>query len=243
MLAGSVVHRIIEDTLKNERRGKQLSLEQIQKRALKELNLAWLQSRKKRWRNDPKRNANLFEHYYQREVTEETIEEIRACTLDSLANFSNSATFAQMRQVPPARWRALEDLLSFHLDGIPINLRMDLALEIDGTLAIYDWKTGGEDDASVEQLVSYAMYAEQEWGYSLENISLNLFYLSANNLWQFTISAEERAKAREKILHNCHEMRALLVDSDNNVARKEDFPMTDDRGTCDWCFYQELCYG
>jgi hypothetical protein len=38
-------------------------------------------------------------------------------------------------------------------------------------------------------------------------------------------------------------MQRLLVDPEKNVARKEDFGMTDDRSTCEWCFFQEMCFG
>ena len=244
LLAGTIVHQLIEQLLKGMQRGRLQSLEELQERGRVMLNQAWRQSKEKKWLRDPKRNANLFEHYYDREVAEVDTQEIRARVLDSLAHFYNSSTFARIRQTAPADWRSIEEFQSFDIEGCANGLSMDFAVHANGILEIYDWKTGREAESHIDQLVCYALYGEQEWGYSLDCIRLYLFYLGDNSAsLPYTVSPAEKDETIARILHNCELMRSLLVDPVNNLARKEDFVMTDDRSRCEHCFFQELCFG
>ena len=240
MLAGTVVHELVEALLKDVQAQRTLAaLTELQEQGRDRLNDAWLQSTSQRWRQDPKRYANLFEHYYDREITDERKAEIRARVFDSLAHFYHSPTFATIRQHPPERWRSVEDFLRFEMDGVPISLVMDLAIEVDGYLDIYDWKTGGVDASNLQQLVTYALYAQQEWGYDLDRIRLTLFYLTEDHLaGPYQVSPEQSGEAVAAIRQSCESMRSLLVDAGKNVARKEDFAMAEDRSRCEWCVFR-----
>ena len=245
MLAGTVVHELVEMLLKGVQAQRTLpALVELQEEGRDRLNVAWQQSENQRWLQDPKRNANLFEHYYDKEVADERKAEIRARVFDSLTNFYHSPTFARIRQIPNESWRSIEDFQKFEIDGVPLSLVMDLAIDIDGALEIYDWKTGGVAESNEQQLITYAICAEQEWGYDLDRIRLNLFYLTENHLAPPSrVSPAQREEAITAIRHQCELMQSLLVDPINNVAQKGDFVMTDDRRRCEWCFFQELCYG
>ncbi len=163
--------------------------------------------------------------------------------MDSLTNFYNSEIFLNIKGVDSLYWKPIEQFQQLQIENYTVGLKMDFAIEIDGKLEIYDWKTGKEDDSNIEQLVCYALYGEQEWGYSLDDIILKIFYLNENQLEQHNVSAEQKVEAIERIIQNSERMLSMLDDKDNNVASKDNFPMIDNLNECKWCFFQEMCYG
>ncbi|MDA2918556.1 PD-(D/E)XK nuclease family protein [Desulfobacterota bacterium AH_259_B03_O07] len=191
----------------------------------------------------PKWNTNLFEHYYNREITKEDRLRIKERVLDSLANFYHSDIFARIRDIEPVSWKPIEQFQSFKIDDYTIGLKIDFAIDIDGNLEIHDWKTGKEDESNIEQLICYALYGEQKWGYNLDNITLKLFYLNDNRIEEYKVSPEQKSEVIDNIIKNCQTMQSLLADPDNNIANKDNFPMIENLNVCKWCFFQEICYG
>jgi len=243
MLAGSLVHKVIRDLLKRLKSGRVIPLERLLERGARELGLALFQSEQKRWLGDPKRNVNLYEHYYGRQIADETLTDIRARIRDSLTNFYSSSAFAMIRSSDPSGWRSVEDPLNFQLQGFKVALIMDFAADLGTGLEIFDWKTGGADESYDRQLVCYAVSAQQQWGYSLDQIRCHLFYLDENHLREpFQVTEVQRMQTIAEIVRTCELMHRYLLDPANNVAAKEDFPMTDDPDNCGSCFFQQLCY-
>ncbi|MCP4544662.1 MAG: PD-(D/E)XK nuclease family protein [Chloroflexi bacterium] len=245
MLAGRIVHDVIEGLLKDTRHGRPIpALNELQERAVGKLRLAWVQSRDKEWLGDPKRKTNLFEHHYGRDIAKADTDAVKERVLGSLANLYNSDTFARIRRIKALDWKSVEELLHLQIDGFEILLKIDFAADFQGVLEIYDWKTGREDESGIEQLACYALYAEQEWGYSVDTIALKLFYLAIEDVpRESEIRPEQMTRTRAMITDNCRMMQSLLADPENNVADKDIFPMTSDRDTCMRCFFQELCHG
>jgi len=243
MLAGSVVHDMIHELLESVKKSKLMTLESLKGTARNRLISAWKQSKNKLWIKNPKWNTNLFEHYYNREIRKEDGLRIKERVLDSLANFYDSDIFARIRDIEPVSWKPIEQFQSFKIVDYTIGLKIDFAIDIDGNLEIYDWKTGKESDSNIEQLICYALYGEQKWGYKLENIKLKLFYLNDNRIEEYKVSPEQKSEVIDNIIKNCQIMQSLLEDPDNNIAAKDNFPMIDNLNVCKWCFFQELCYG
>ena len=243
ILAGSVVHPMIHELLESVKSPKLMRLDSLKTRARDKLNGAWKQSKDKLWLESPKWNINLFEHYYNRKPSKEYLERIKTKVMTCLTNFYNSEIFLNIQEVDTINWKPIEEFQELQIENCRVGLKMDFAIEIDGNLEIYDWKTGKEDESNIEQLVCYALYGEQAWGYTLDNIILNIFYLNENQIEEHKVSAEQKGEAVDRIIQNSERMLGMLEDKDNNIASKDNFPMIDNLNECKWCFFQEMCYG
>jgi hypothetical protein len=142
-----------------------------------------------------------------------------------------------------AHWKSLEEFQSFRVGNFTIALKIDFALEHDGWLYIYDWKTGQEDDGDLLQLVCYALYGIQTWGFSADRIKVILAYLRDGVFREHNVSPSDIIEAKDTILQSGDRMLSLLTDPIENVAVIENFPMTADRWKCKRCFFWEACYG
>lgn len=241
--AGDIVHKGIEETLLKVRARQPIDLASLTSEAISRLRTGWIQSKNEAWRLDPKRCVNLFEHYYRREIPRERTDEIKQRVLQCLENFWRSPAFEFIQRVEPERWKGIEQFQEFKLQNFTITVKMDLVVEYDGWLYIYDWKTGQPDDKDRLQQVCYALAALKVWGYSIEQIKIVLAYLRENLLVEHQLRPEEIIEAQDRILESCYEMQASLTDPRANLASIEHFPMTLERWRCQRCAFWEACYG
>ena len=241
--AGEIVHEVIYETLQKLRSNHPPTLEAITSRAVHKLRTGWQQSKKEEWRVDPKRRLNLFEHYYGLPIPQERTDEIKQRVLQCLENFWRSETFAFIQRVEPEQWKSLEEFQSFKVENFTVVLKIDFALEHDGWLHIYDWKTGREDEEDLMQLVCYALYGMQTWGFPPDRIKNILAYLRDGVFREHDVSPSQIIEAKDMILQSGYQMISLLTDPIENVAAIENFPMTTDRWKCKRCFFWEACYG
>lgn len=241
--AGDIIHKGIEETLLKVRARQPIDFASLTSEAISRLRAGWTQSKNEAWRLDPKRCVNLFEHYYRREIPRERTDEIKQRVLQCLENFWRSPAFEFIQRVEPACWKGIEQFQEFKLQNFTITVKMDLALEYDGWLYIYDWKTGQPDDKDRLQQVCYALAAMKVWGYSIEQIKIVLAYLREDLLVEHQLRPEELIEAQDRILESCYEMQASLTDPQANVASMENFPMTLERWRCQRCSFWEACYG
>jgi CRISPR/Cas system-associated exonuclease Cas4 (RecB family) len=187
----------------------------------------------------------LFEHEYDVAVDKEDKRLAVNTVMRSLRNFFRSETLRQALDVGRQQWLALEDLVSFHVGDVEVFLRMDLAFRArDGRVVIVDWKTGrGEGRFNEIQIAGYALYAtEQGWVASPEEIETELNYLVIPKAARRAVSAKKVEHARSFIRRSAANMKALLVDPLDNLARLEDFPMVDRPSVCRRCNFRRLCF-
>jgi CRISPR/Cas system-associated exonuclease Cas4 (RecB family) len=187
----------------------------------------------------------LFEHEYDVAVDREDKRLAVNTVMRSLRHFFRSETLRQALDVGRERWLALEDLVSFHVGDVEVFLRMDLAFRArDGRVVIVDWKTGrGEGRFNEIQVAGYALYAtEQGWVASPEEIETELNYLVIPKAARRAVTAKKVEHARSFIRRSAGNMRALLVDPLENLARLEDFPMVDRPSVCRRCNFRRLCF-
>lgn len=243
MWAGEVVHETIRWALQRLWEHKEVTLDALQKYALAQLRRGWVESKERRWEQDPKRSVNLFEHYYGIEIPRERTEEIRTRVLQCVENFWRSDVLAFIRSVEPRAWKAIEKTDTFPLNGVKIWVKIDFALAHAGTLYIYDWKSGREDAEDLRQLVCYALYAMEKWAFPYDRIRIIPVYLREGVFQEHGLQPEQIIEAKEEILQSIERMRARLDDPEQNLARMENFPMTSERERCRRCFFQEICYG
>jgi hypothetical protein len=191
------------------------------------------------------RRFRLFEHEYGIPVEQEDKRLAVTTVMRSLRNFFRTETLRHALEAGRARWLALEDLVSFHVGDIEVFLRMDLAYrERDGRVVIVDWKTGrGEGRFNEIQVAGYALYAtERGWVGDPEEISTELSYLVIPKAVRRGVTKKMIEHARRFIARSAGDMKALLLDPAENLARLEDFPMIDRPQVCRRCNFRRLCF-
>ena len=187
----------------------------------------------------------LFEHEYGIPVEQEDKRIAVNTVMRSLKHFFKSATLARALEVGRERWLALEDLVSFQVDGVEVFVRMDLAYrDHDGRVVIVDWKTGRNEGRFNEvQVAGYALYATHAgWALEPEQISTELAYLVIPKSVRRSVDRKRIENARRFILKSAGSMKALLLDPVGNVARLEDFPMIERPQICRRCNFRRLCF-
>jgi CRISPR/Cas system-associated exonuclease Cas4 (RecB family) len=205
------------------------------------------ESKKGDWVHNPKHILRLFEHEYEFNLKPEKWVELREHAKNSLRGFFESPYFELAKTLPLDRWRAVEDLDSFQLDGTKVWVALDFAFEReDGGCTIVDWKTGKNADPSehVLQMHTYAMHANETWGYPLEKIRIVVYFLGRQHGDEFVPDPEGVKRSRAAIVESVAAMREALVDQDagRNEARMDDFPMTENRQRCNWCEFRGVCW-
>jgi CRISPR/Cas system-associated exonuclease Cas4 (RecB family) len=191
------------------------------------------------------RRFRLFEHEYDVPVEQEDKRLAVNTVMRSLRHFFKSRTLGEALGLGRERWLALEDLVSFHVDGVEVFLRMDLAYrDRDGRVVIVDWKTGRSEGRFNEvQVAGYALYAmEAGWVSSPEEILTELNYLVVPKAMRRSVTAQKIDHARRFIARSATDMKSLLLDPELNEARLEDFPMIDRPRICRRCNFRRLCF-
>ena len=191
------------------------------------------------------RRFRLFEHEYEIPVDQEDKRIAVNTVMRSLRHFFRSPTLGEALAAGRERWLALEDLVSFHVDGVEVFLRMDLAYrDRDGRVVIVDWKTGRNEGRFGEvQVAGYALYAmEKGWVGSPEEIATELNYLVVPRAARRSLTAQKIEHARRFIARSARDMKSLLLDPAQNLARLEDFPMIDRPQVCRRCNFRRLCF-
>jgi CRISPR/Cas system-associated exonuclease Cas4 (RecB family) len=187
----------------------------------------------------------LFEHEYEIPVEQEDKRLAVTIVMRSLKSFFRTETLGRALAVGRSQWLALEDLVSFHVSDVEVFLRMDLAYrDSDGRVVIVDWKTGrGEGRFNEVQVAGYALYAvEKGWVGDPEEISTELSYLVVPKAVRRGVTRKMVEHARSFIERSARDMKALLVDPVVNLARLEDFPMSDRPQACRRCNFRRLCF-
>ncbi len=256
---GSVVHQVIQEALRQMRESRlPPTLDQLQKRARALLNAGWKQSRDKLWKQDPKRNVNLFEHYYAREggeITREEIDALKEKVFNALEGFLSSGVPQEVLPLDATRWGQIDMLNSFVAGELPatenapaLPLKVWCALDFsyvdpEGVLHILDWKTGTEHREELRlQLACYALYAMDALRFPLEKLQLNGVFLNdSGRISTYEISSESLVNAKSQILNSAQAMRNCLRDPVANLAEEETFPCAANPQCCTRCPFLQVC--
>lgn len=243
MWIGDIVHRLIESQLTRLRSGYRPHPKPLCERARSLLNAEWQQSVDQLWRENPKHNRNLFEHHYGIEVDKERRVGLRERLFGCLQNFCALPLLERLVALEPAAWLSVEQFDTFAVDGVPVYVKLDCAVRLEGNTLIIDWKSGRPSEKDTEQVACYALYAMQKWGVKLEGLRAMPVYLLSNQADEKTITPEAALAMQETIVSGIAAMREVLADPAANTAREEDFPMTDQRRRCRRCNFHEICFG
>lgn len=243
MWSGKVVHRTLEIALKRIAQRQPMTLDAMQTLARKMLNEEWAESETRKWMRHPKKHVNLFDHYYQREVSAEDRALLRDRVFSSLQGWFDLGLAEELAAVESKDFLTVEELKSFEVNGVKVWAVMDCAFRRDGRVMIYDWKTGkaGEETEASDQLICYALFAMHEWKTPLEAIEVALAYLPERQIQRHAIDASQLIEFRERLYQSVGEMTGCLADAKQNIARECDFDKTTDAFTCRECQFQEVC--
>lgn len=241
---GSVVHDVIETALHDLRWGRLVTVEELVKRARERMVRGWRESKNKDWEFDPKRRTNLFEHYYEDGTVDRRSVAMRDKIGRCLENFRRGRTYEELQRVKRNDWLALEELEQFPVGDTPVWVKIDCAYRSpeDGRPVIVDWKTGRRRDEHRRQLECYALHFVRKMpDIEAEDLTLRAVYLSEGEEVDLVVSRDDLEDLERLVEGSLDEMRAALADVEGNVARIDDFPMTEDSRSCDRCGFRELC--
>lgn len=239
--AGSVVHDVLERLLK-ERDGLPSPTEQ--EALVREAVHARMVGD---WRDSQQGSTRfrLFEHEYDLPVEPEDKKIAVTVVMRSLRHAFRSPTLGAAFAAGRAARLSVEELVSFHVNGVPVLLRMDLAFrQDDGGVLIVDWKTGRKEGRFNEtQLAGYALYARaQGWVRDTAELRTELAYLVLPRFVRRAVQPATLAHARRFVERSAAAMKALLRDPLANVAHIDDFPMIDRPQVCRRCNFRRLCF-
>ncbi len=242
---GERVHHVIEHVLKSVRAGKPVPYEAAAKHLTDLMRADFRSSKAKKNQEDPKRNIGLFEHEYEKPVTDETWKKIHDEAALCLKNFYGSAFFKELSGDDTGSWLAIEDLEDYGFDRAKIFVKLDFARKKDGVVEIYDWKTGKSDPEGAKlQIGAYALYAMERWNVPLGDIRAYLFNLSAPLPVpdRQAINEDLLALTRKAMTESIAAMRGLLADPVKNIPKpRENFPFTENVRLCDFCNFYKIC--
>ncbi len=267
---GTTVHDAIAFLLKCLLENKKIEFEKIEKTVVQRMRAQFRESLAKSYREDPKRKFGLLEHEYEEEIADRVWRENRDDVLECLDNFKASKYWKAVEELELSRCLALEGDLnnpsnlwknittdlqtllhlpysvtvdSFDLDGLKVWAKLDFAYrQKDGTVQIIDWKSGqsgGEPDSL--QLNVYGYYASEVWELRDENIQLTIYNVAREEEFTHQFSSKAKRETRQQILANVREMKEILVEPEENKARKEDFPKIENDNFCRHCEYRLIC--
>ncbi len=250
MWIGTLVHEAIERVLKYLRSNRELDKEEVIDRMLRRMREEFDDSRRGKYRLDPKGTVGLTEHEYGEQIDDEEWVRIREKGVTCLKNFFQSETFSRLKDSSPVEWLAIEGDLSantdtvdsFEMGDLQVWLKLDLAYRNeDGAVKIVDWKTGkGEPD--FRQLYCYGYYAWKQWDVDPEDVTLVIEKLASEECHEEPFSFDKLTKLEESVRQDVLEMKEYLVDPEENRAREEDFPMVDNLRICQRCRFRKICY-
>lgn len=242
MLAGSIVHQMVSAVLESLKMGHIMSEDKARSEVVRLFKASWRESKKREWEDSPKRMTNLFEHYYQENLDDDTLLDIHNTMVESMRGFYSSDSFAFIKTLSPTEWLAKENLDSFDFQGTKVWAKVDFAARHGDLVYIYDWKTGKGISEDETQLAVYALYAFAKWGIDVKDLRLFDIYLKKQLPVKVKLNDVLIAVAENVMSQSITDMKELLVDELENLAKIDDFPMTDKTGICRRCFFKEVCY-
>ncbi len=242
---GETVHHVIEDVLKSLKNGKPVGLEPALSSLTETMRRDYKSSKaKKNWEN-PKNNLGLFEHEYEKQISDQIWKEIHDSSAECLKNFYGSALFKELTEDDKKSWLVIEDLEEFEFEGARIYVKLDFARLKNGKIEIFDWKTGKTgNEAATIQIGAYVMYAMRKWNVPFSDVRAFLFNLTDKSPVPNEQTVDEALiqSTTAAISESIHGMRGLLADPLKNIPKpRENFSFTENTRLCGYCNFYKIC--
>jgi len=242
MWAGKKVHECIENVIIEIQKGyEKIDVSKKIEETLDQMRKEFLSSKNKKYLTDPKSCA-LFEHEYRLEVTETEWKSNADNVVECLKLFFDSKVYKEILKLTENQWLEMEQFPYFYFNDVKIYAVLDFAFRRNDKIIIYDWKTGKEDaERDRFQLACYGLFAIQKWAIKQEKVKLVDFFLSNGDQYDYNFKNFELNQIQEYILNSIDEMRDKLDDQQENIARENSFPFTENEKICKYCNYYKVC--
>jgi hypothetical protein len=240
--AGAAVHECITTAVANLRRG----VEALDESAaiattIGLMRLHYRDSRNGAYWRSPKWGG-LLEHEYGQEIPNHEWKRVADHVAECLRVFYHSDVFEVVRTCAPVQILEVEEFSSFVLDGIKVNVRLDLGYRDAEGIIVYDWKTGTCDAGDhALQLACYASYAVRRWGVDVGRITTVEFNLATGELHEHHPGPSDLDALRQYALASAGDMQQLLDDPAANTASEERFALAENQDVCWSCTYRKEC--
>lgn len=242
---GETVHHVLEGVLKELKHGKKTSLEDGLEFLTQTMRRDFRFSKAKKYYEEPKKVVGLFEHEYEKAISDEIWKSIHDSSSDCLRHFMNSPFFQELVSEDKSDWLLIEDLEAFDYEGIKIFVKLDFCRKKNGLIEIYDWKTGKDESGAADiQLGTYVFYAMKKWQLSADKIKTYLFYLNTPGTKPElqTVSGALLERAGAYIKQSVMAMTTLLEDVEKNLPKsREFFKLALNDRLCSFCNFYKLC--
>lgn len=239
--AGHVVHEFIALALAMTRAGEPPPVEDLVARARGRMRDDFVRSRRREYRARPKRVVGLVEHELGARVSDAEWKANWDIAESSLRRFYASTWLQRARTLPRQAWLPIDEIGSFELEGHKVFAGPDFAYRDGDRLMLVDWKTGRPRPEDRDQVQGYALFAQARWGARPQDVVARLVYLASGEEVDVSVAPGDLESFLALFRQSVRAMRAPLLDPTRNVARREDFPMTEDAARCGLCAFQRLC--
>ena len=242
MWAGRAVHDAIEMALHAFAEGHEIPVEAFVADVVDRMRAEWRSSHVARYWDDPKTLA-LFEHEYRVELPREAWQAMSRNVETCLRNFFRLPLTATIRRTSSEHWSIEHWSKVFDFEGTSMWIAPDFGFWTDeGRLALVDWKTGGKGgDGASFQLGCYALYAAELLGVPPAKVDLLEVNLREPEVMTHRWDDARLEAVREQLRLSIRSMKAYLADAEQNVARIEDFELSEELRICRWCNFRAVC--
>jgi hypothetical protein len=244
MWRGTVVHQVVQEIVGGLREGRPLPVEQALTLARDRMQRDFEDSRTGRYRRRPNRICGLVDHYYDKAVTGDVLQETMVAVEGCLRRVYGAGSYQTMLQRGPGSIVEVEKLQSMTMSGHKVWVSPDVIASTGADkLMIVDWKTGASasSEGTRLQLAIYGIYAAQTYGVDPNQLigveeNLRLGEAHVHALKEYVLD-EARQYMKASILR----MQSLLHDPERNVALMDYFPKTDKLARCMGCNFRRAC--
>jgi hypothetical protein len=251
-IMGQAVEQSVMWALKEHQAGRTVDADQVYEHAARPyLNRCWKESRDQLWKQSPKKNCCLHEHYYpdpDRDPKEWVLaiaEQSKQC----IRNFLDRV-LPRLVHVKPGQEVDIAtpdkggDPEHFEFEGIKVYAIPDYVYREDGKWHIHDWKAGRAKKEHRDQLAMYGLWANIKHGIAPGDMVVLIEYLYEGQVACEPVTEEMLESAKQQIRSSVTDMADYLVGEDikrNEALPKEDWDLALTASPCRRCKFYELC--
>jgi hypothetical protein len=232
-----LLHKIIHDNYP-------INKESFSKKIKKDLNDAFRSSQNEAaWEMNPSQNTMLKEIYYDDELSDKKIDMINY-KMDKILNYIvNTDIIENIKNSYYVKSFDTNTFETIDYKDTKVYAIPDLIYQKDKNQLpfIVDWKTGKEQNSTIEQLKLYSYYYFKNYKYK-GPIKTVFVYLYEQQIKEYEFEYNVIDEVKIRIDESIKKMKNLLEDEKwNKPKAKDEFVKRENDIVCSFCKYRELC--